>query len=154
MANTYTQIFIHYVFAVKYRGCFIAPSWQQELYAYIIGVIENRRHKVYAIGGMRDHIHILVSMSPTQSISDLVQETKRASSLWIKERHLIDGNFAWQEGFGAFSYGKSQINNVVHYIQTQKEHHLGKTFNEEYLDFLKIFDVEYDEHYVLKTPEE
>ena len=102
MANTYSQLYIHLVFAVKNRGCFIAPSWQQELYAYIIGIIENRHHKVYAIGGMRDHIHILVSMSPTQSVSELVQETKRASSLWVKEHHLIDGNFAWQEGYGAF----------------------------------------------------
>ena len=113
---------------MKNRGCFIGPSWQQELYAYLTGVIENRRHKVYAIGGMRDHIHILVSMSPAQSVSELVQETKRASTLWIKERHLVDGNFAWQEGFGAFSYGKSQVNNVVTYIQNQKQHHLGKTF--------------------------
>jgi len=154
MANTYTQIYVHFVYAVKYRGCFIAPSWQQELYAYIIGVIEKRRHKVYAIGGMRDHIHIFVSMSPTQAISDLAQETKRASSLWIKERRLIDGNFAWQEGFGAFTYSKSQVDAVVNYINHQKEHHLGKTFNEEYLEFLDLFGVEYDERYVLKTPED
>ncbi|MBO4675442.1 MAG: IS200/IS605 family transposase [Elusimicrobiaceae bacterium] len=154
MANTYTQLFVHFVFAVKYRGCFIAPAWQQELYAYIIGVIENRHHKVYAIGGMRDHIHVFVSMSPTQSVSELVQETKRASTLWIKERHLVDGNFAWQEGFGAFTYGKSQVDAVAHYINNQKEHHLGKTFNEEYLDFLRLFEVKYDERYVLKSPEE
>ena len=154
MANTYSQLYIHLVFAVKHRGCFIATSWQQELYAYLIGVIENRRHKVYAIGGMRDHIHILVSMSPAQSVSDLVQETKRASTLWIKEHHLVDGNFAWQEGFGAFSYSKSHVDAVVKYINNQKQHHLGKTFNEEYLDFLRLFEVEYDERYVLKTPED
>lgn len=150
MANTYTQLYIHLVFAVKNLGCFIGPSWQQELYAYLIGVIENRRHKVYAISGMRDHIHILVSMSPTQSVSELVQETKRASSLWIKEHHLVDGNFAWQEGFGAFSYGKSQVDSVVNYINHQKEHHIGKTFREEYVEFLKIFNVEYEERYVFQ----
>ncbi len=154
MANTYSQLYIHLVFAVKNRGCFIGPSWQQELYAYLTGVIENRRHKVYAIGGMRDHIHILVSMSPAQSVSELVQETKRASTLWIKERHLVDGNFAWQEGFGAFSYGKSQVNNVVTYIQNQKQHHLGKTFREEYEEFLKIFEIEYDERYVFHQVED
>ena len=150
MANTSSQLFIHVVFAVKNRGCFIAPSWQQELYAYIIGIIENRHHKVYAIGGIRDHIHILVSMSPTQSVSELVQETKRASTLWIKEHHLVDGNFAWQEGFGAFSYGKSQVDAVVKYINTQKEHHIGKTMQEEYIEFLKLFGVEYDERYVFQ----
>ena len=154
MANTCSQLYIHLVFAVKNRGCFIGPSWQQELYAYLTGVIENRRHKVYAIGGMRDHIHILVSMSPAQSVSELMQETKRASTLWIKERHLVDGNFAWQEGFGAFSYGKSQVNNVVTYIQNQKQHHLGKTFREEYEEFLKIFEIEYDERYVFHQVED
>ena len=151
MANTYSQLYIHLVFAVKNRGCFIAPSWQQELYAYIIGIIENRHHKVYAIGGMRDHIHILVSMSPTQSVSELVQETKRASSLWVKEHHLIDGNFAWQEGYGAFSYGKSQVNAIANYINHKKEHHIGKTMREEYLEFLRLFDVKYDDRYVFQA---
>ena len=153
MANTNTQLYVHLVFAVKHRGCFIAPSWQQELYAYIIGVIENRHHKVYAIGGMRDHIHIFVSMSPTQSVSELVQEVKRASTLWIKERHLVDGNFAWQEGFGAFSYSKSHVSKVVAYIQNQKQHHVGKTMQEEYIEFLKLFGVEYDERYVFQPVE-
>lgn len=154
MANTYSQLYIHLVFAVKNRGCFIAPNWQQDLYAYIIGIIENRRHKVYAIGGMRDHIHILVSMSPTLSVSDLVQETKRASTLWIKDQHLIDGNFAWQEGFGAFSYSKSQVSKVAAYIQNQQKHHVGKTMREEYIEFLQLFGVEYDERYVFQEVED
>ena len=150
MANTYCQLYTHLVFAVKHRGCFIADTWRDELYKYITGVIENRKHKVYAIGGMRDHVHILVSMSPTQSVSELVQETKRASTLWIKERHLVDGNFAWQEGFGAFSYGKSQVNSVVNYIRNQEMHHRGKSMKEEYIDFLKIFGRDYQEEYVLQ----
>ena len=150
MANTYCQIYIHAVFAVKHRGCFLADSWRPELYRYITGVVQGLGHRLYAIGGMRDHIHILVSMAPTQSVSDMVRDVKRASAMWIKERHLVDGNFSWQEGFGAFSYGKSQVDNVVNYINNQKQHHIGKTFREEYIDFLRIFDIDYDERYIFK----
>ena len=150
MANTYCQIFVHIIFAVKYREGVIAPSWQQELYSYMVGLVENREHKVLAIGGMKDHIHILVSMSPKKSVSDLVHDIKRASTNWVKERHFVRGRFAWQEGYGAFSYGKSQIDKVVHYIRNQKEHHIGKTMKEEYIDFLKAFGTVFDEKYVLK----
>ena len=94
MANTYNQIYIHIVFAVKYRDAAIAKSWRQELYQYIIGLIEHRGHKVYAVGGMSDHIHILASLSPKQAISELVQEVKRASSLWIKEKGFVRCRFA------------------------------------------------------------
>ena len=153
MANTYSQLYIHLVFAVKYRGGFIAESWQQELYQYIVGVIENRSHKVYAIGGMSDHIHILVSLSPKQAISELVLEVKRASSLWIKEKQFVRCQFAWQEGFGAFSYGKSQVDNVVKYIQNQESHHAKHTFRDEYVSFLKLFGIEYDEKYVFREME-
>lgn len=153
MANTYCQIYIHAVFAVKYRGCLLGDSWRQELYRYINGVVQGLGHKLYAIGGMRDHIHILVSMSPTQSVSDMVRDIKRASAMWIKEQHYIDGNFAWQEGYGAFSYSSSQVDKVVRYINHQKQHHIGKTFREEYIDFLKLFKVDYDEHYVFKDVE-
>lgn len=153
MANTYNQIYIHLVFAVKYRDAVIDKSWRQELYQYIIGVIANRGHKVYAIGGMSDHIHILVSLSPKQAISELVLEVKRASSLWIKEKQLVRCQFAWQEGFGAFSYGKSQVDNVVKYIQNQESHHAKHTFRDEYVSFLKLFGIEYDEKYVFREME-
>ena len=148
MANTYNQIYIHLVFAVKYRDAVIDKSWRQELYQYIIGLIGKRGHKVYAIGGVSDHIHILVSLSPKQAISELVQEVKRASTLWIKEQKLVRCRFAWQEGFGAFSYGKSQIDNVVKYIQNQEEHHSKHTFRDEYLSFLKLYEIDHDEKYV------
>ena len=148
MANTYSQLFIHLVFAVKYRAAAIDKPWRQELYQYIIGLINNRGHKVYAIGGVSDHIHILVSINPSQSISDLVQNVKRASTLWIKEKGFVKSNFAWQEGFGAFSYGKSQVDNVVKYIQNQENHHSKQTFKDEYISFLKLFGIEYDEKYV------
>ena len=150
MANTYNQIYIHFVFAVKYRDAAIAKSWRQELYQYIIGLIEHRGHIVYAIGGMSDHIHILVSLSPKQAISELVQEVKRASSLWIKEKRFVRCCFAWQEGFGVFSYSRSQVDNVVKYIQNQEKHHEKRTFREEYVSFLQLFGIEYDDKYVFQ----
>ena len=153
MANTYNQIYIHLVFAVKYRASVIAKSWRQELYYYITGLIENRGHKVYAVGGMSDHIHILVSLSPKQAISELVLEVKRASSLWIKEKRFVGCKFAWQEGFGAFSYSKSHIENVVRYIQNQETHHEKRTFGEEYVSFLRLFGVDYDEKYLFREME-
>ena len=148
MANTYSQIYIHLVFAVKYRDASLDKSWRNELYQYIIGLVENRGHKVYAIGGIYDHIHILVSMSPKQSVSDLVHDVKRASTLWIKEKQYVRCRFAWQDGYGVFSYGKSQVDNVVKYIRNQEEHHLKHTFRDEYIEFLKLFGIEYDERYI------
>ena len=153
MANTYNQIYIHLVFAVKYRDAVIDKSWRQELYQYIVGLIANRGHKVYAIGGMSDHIHILVSLSPKQAISELVLEVKRASSLWIKEKQFVRCQFAWQEGFGAFSYGKSQVDSVVKYIQNQETHHAKHSFRDEYVSFLKLFGIEYDDRYVFREME-
>ncbi|GHT35897.1 transposase [Bacteroidia bacterium] len=153
MANTYTQIYIHYVFAVQNRLGLIQKHWRDELYKYMTGTITNKGHKLLQIGGMPDHVHALVSMSPKQSPSDLMADVKRSSSLWINEKRLVVGNFSWQEGFGAFSYGKSQIPNIAHYIETQEEHHKKRTFMEEYVEFLKLFEIEYDERYVFKPIE-
>ena len=150
MANTYNQIYIHLVFAVKYRDAAIDKSWRERLYQYIVALVENRGHKVYAIGGMFDHIHILVSLSPKQAISELVMEVKRATTLWIKEKGFVRCRFAWQEGFGAFSYGKSQVDNVVNYIRNQEQHHGKHTFHEEYVELLKIFGIDYNEQYLFK----
>jgi REP element-mobilizing transposase RayT len=153
MANTYTQIYIHYVFAVQNRTGLIQKRWQDELYKYMNGTVVNKGHKLLSIGGMPDHIHALVSMSPKQSSSDLMADIKRSSSLWINEHRYVVGNFIWQEGFGAFSYGKSQIPDVANYIETQEQHHKKRTFKEEYLEFLKLYDIEYDERYVFKPIE-
>ena len=153
MANTYTQLYIHLVFAVKYRDASLDKSWRPRLYQYMIGLIEHRGHKVYAIGGIYDHVHILVSMAPKQSVSELVEEVKRASTFWIKENRLVRTRFAWQDGYGAFSYGKSQISSVVSYIQRQEDHHLKHTFRDEYLSFLKLFEIPYDEKYVFREME-
>jgi REP element-mobilizing transposase RayT len=152
MANTYTQIHIHAVFAVQNRISLIQKEWQDELYKYITGIIENNGHKQLQIGGMPDHVHILFGMRPTQSISDLMQDIKGSSSLWINKKRLVIGKFSWQEGYGAFSYGKSQIDRVVKYIEQQEKHHKKRDFAEEYLELLKLFDIEFDERYILKNP--
>jgi REP element-mobilizing transposase RayT len=150
MANTYTQIHIHVVFAVQNRMSLINKSWQERLYKYIIAIIQKYGHKVLSIGGMSDHIHIFFGFRPTQALSKLMQEVKRDSSEWINNQNLTMGKFSWQEGYGAFSYGKSQISNVINYIETQEKHHKKRTFREEFLEFLKSFDVEYDERYIFK----
>ncbi|MDR0437847.1 MAG: IS200/IS605 family transposase [Bacteroidales bacterium] len=153
MANTYTQIHIHAVFAVQNRLSLIQKQWQDELYKYITGIIANSGHKLLQIGGMPDHIHILFGMRPTQSLSDLMQDIKGSSSLWINEKRFVQGRFSWQEGYGAFSYGKSQIDSVVKYIQQQEKHHKKRSFEEEYMELLKLFNIEFNEKYILKNPD-
>jgi len=153
MANTYTQLYTHFVFAVQNRLSLINEGWQTDLYKYISGIIDQQGHKLFAINGMPDHIHVLVSMNPKQAPSDLMYHIKRSSSLWINEMKFVAGKFSWQEGFGAFSYDKSQVSVIAKYIENQQKHHLKKTFQEEYLDFLKAFEIEYDERYVFKTIE-
>ena len=153
MANTYTQIYIHYIFAVQNRLGLIQNRWRDELYKYMTGTITNKGHKLLQIGGMPDHIHVLVSMSPKQSSSDLMADVKRSSSLWINDKRLAMGKFSWQEGYGAFSYGKSQISDIANYIENQETHHKRRTFMDEYIEFLKLFEIEYDERYVFKPVE-
>jgi len=150
MANTYTQIYIHTVFAVENRICLIKESWREELHKYITGVIQNNKHKLIAINSMLDHIHIFIGMKPFQSISDLLQEIKQSSSKWINKNSFVLGRFNWQAGYGAFSYSHSQIDSVVKYIQNQRDHHKKKTFRQEYVEFLKQFDVPYDERFIFK----
>ena len=153
MANTYSKIYLHFVFAVQNRMSLISPSWQNDLYKYMAGIILKNNHKAYCINGMPDHVHALVSMNPKQSPSDLMHDVKRSSSLWINENKLVRGKFSWQEGFGVFSYGNSQIPSIANYIETQKEHHAKHTFIEEYKALLKVFEIEYDEQYVYKEIE-
>ncbi|MBP6182240.1 IS200/IS605 family transposase [Flavobacterium sp.] len=150
MANTYTQIHIHFVFAVKFRHGIIQSKWKEDLYKYMTGIIQNDNHKLFAINGMPDHIHILIGLRPVQSISDLMKNVKQSSSKWINKNKLTNGHFEWQEGYGAFSYSKSEIGQVVNYIQNQELHHKKKTFREEYLDFLEKFEVDYDDTFIFK----
>lgn len=153
MANTYTQIHIHGIFSAQNRDCVINNSWKDELYKYITGIIKNNQHKPLVINGMPDHIHVLFGMRPSQSLSDLMQDIKGNSSKWINEKGFLKCRFSWQEGFGAFSYSKSQLPNVIEYINNQEAHHKKKCFIEEYKEFLKAFNIDYDERYIFKPIE-
>ena len=148
MANTYTQIYIQIVFAVKGRHSLIPANRKEELFKYITGIVKNRDQKLIAINGMSDHIHIFVGMKPNIALSDLVRDIKAGSSGFINENNWLRVKFHWQEGFGAFSYSQSDIDRVVRYIQNQEAHHRKKTFNEEYVNMLKEYSVQYDDRYL------
>jgi REP element-mobilizing transposase RayT len=150
MANTYTQIHIHAVFAVQNRLSLITESWRNRLYNYIAAIIQNHEHKLLAINGMPDHVHILFGMRPIQSLSDLMQDIKSDSSRWINENRLVAGRFSWQAGYGAFSYSKLQIPSVIRYIKNQEQHHRQKTMREEFEDLLIFHGILYDTKYILK----
>lgn len=153
MANTYTQLHIHLVFAVKYRAAMIQKEWKERLHQYITGIIQNNKHKMLQINSMPDHIHIFIGLHPDQSISALVKNVKAESTKWIKENKFCKSAFAWQEGFGAFSYSKTHVDNVIRYIQNQEVHHQKENFPDEYRKMLKTFEIEYEEKYVFKEPE-
>lgn len=149
MPNTYTQLYIQFVFAVKGRNSFIKESFRDELEKYICGIVRNKNHKPLAIYCMPDHTHLLVGLHTSQSIADLMKEVKVSSSEFIKEKKWANG-FYWQEGYGAFSYAKSQLDSVVKYILNQPERHKKKTFRQEYIDFLERFEIEFDEKYLFE----
>ncbi len=153
MANTYTQIHIQSVFAVQNRDAVINSKWKDELYRYITGIIQGREHKLLAIGGMPDHVHILFGFRPIQSLSELMHEIKGNSSRWINEKGYLRCKFSWQEGYSAFSYAKSDLKNVIRYIQNQREHHRKITFTEEYVALLKELEIVYDLRYIFKPVE-
>lgn len=148
MANTYSQITIHCVFAVKGRENIIAQSWRDRLHSYLSGIITEKGAKALAVGGWKDHVHILVGLPVTISVSDFMSSVKANSSKWINEQRFVPGKFQWQPGYGAFSYSKSQRDTVVKYIINQEEHHKTKTFREEYIKMLTDFEVIYEEKYI------
>ena len=148
MPNTYSQIYIQIVFAVEGRQNLISPRHREELHKYIAGIVSNRKQKLIAIFCMPDHSRMLVGISPAIAISDLVRDIKAGSSNFINEKKWVRGRFNWQEGFGAFSYARSQIGAVSDYILEQESRHEGRTFRNEYLSLLKKFDVEFDERYL------
>jgi len=151
MANTYTQIHIQFVFAVKYRSALIHRSWKDRLHRFITAMVQKRGHKMLQINSEPDHIHMLVGMRPHQDMSSLMQIIKSESTLKINDNKLCPGKFAWQEGFGAFSYSKKDVPNVIRYIQNQQKHHAKKTFRQEYVELLEKFGVDYDPRYIFKT---
>ncbi len=150
MANTFSQIYIHCVFATKDRNSAISKTWKDELYKYICGIVNNSNQKVYAINGVSNHIHILISIKPNCLLSDLVRDIKASSSKWVNTKSFVKGKFQWQEGFGSFSVSQSQLDKVIAYIDNQEEHHRKLPFKEEYLGFLKSYNIEYDEKYVFQ----
>jgi putative transposase len=150
MANTFSKIYIHIIFSVKGRHNLIQKTWKEELYKYICGIVNGKKQKVYAIGGMADHIHILLSIKPNITLSDIVRDIKANSSKWINDKGFVKDKFQWQEGFGAFSYAQSQVDNVIAYINNQEQHHQKKTFKDEYLDLLHKFSIDFDEKYVFE----
>lgn len=150
MPGTFSQIYIHVVFAVKGRENLIAKSWKDELHKYIAGIIKGKEQKSIIVNGMPDHIHTFIGLRPSMAVSDLVRDIKNNSSNFVNERKFVKGKFSWQEGYGSFSYSHSQINNVYNYVLNQEEHHRKKTFREEYLELLQKFEVEFDEKYLFE----
>jgi putative transposase len=149
-SGTYTQIYIHLVFAVKNRESVLIPSIQEEVFKFIAGTINSMKHKSLAVNGMTDHIHCFLGLYPMQSISELVKEVKRSSTNLINQNKWLPGKFEWQTGFGGFSYSRSQIDSVIKYIVDQKIHHKKQTFKDEYFGFLKKFQVEYNPDFLFK----
>ena len=148
MANTYTQITIQAVFAVRYRQSLIDPSFENDLYKYMTGIIQSEGHKMLQINGMPDHIHILFGMRTHQSLADLMKIVKAKSSKWVNKNNLSPHKFAWQNGFGAFSYSQDSLPYVARYIANQKQHHLKKSFKKEYKKILEEYEVEHESEYV------
>lgn len=154
MANTYTQIYVHIVFAVEGRQNLVKPEYNDELQKYVTGIVSGRKQKLIAINNMPDHLHVLVGLKPDVALSDLVRDIKANSSKFINEKRWVVGRFSWQEGFGAFSYSRSQLSTVIHYIENQQKHHARKSFREEYIELLEKFNVDYDRRYVFKSDDE
>jgi putative transposase len=148
MANTYSSLFYHVVFSTKQRTKFIRPEIEQRVWAYLGGVASRQGAKTVQIGGMEDHVHVLLMAPPKVSPAELVRRIKGDSSRWIHEVFPELRNFGWQDGYGVFSVSRSNVPQVVKYIQNQREHHRVRTFQEEYLLFLKKHQVAYDERYV------
>lgn len=150
MPGTFSQIYIQLVFAVKARQSLIQTSWEEELYKYITGIVTHKGQKLLAINGMPDHIHLLIGIKPACCLSDLVREIKKSSNAWVEEKGFCPSKFQWQEGYGAFSYSHSSLDQVISYIHNQKDHHRKKTFQEEYKSLLTLFQIDYKDEYLFE----
>src|SRR6266550_606643 len=150
MANTFSQIYIQTVFAVNGRLSLVRPEFKEDLYKYITGIVKKNGQKLISINGMSDHIHILIGLKPAMALADLVRDIKADSSNFINKNKWVRGKFSWQEGYGAFSYGHSQLDTIIAYIQNQERHHSRRSFKNEYLTLLRKFDIAFEEKYVFK----
>ena len=150
MADAFSQIYIQYVFAVKGRENLLQQPWREEVFKYMAGIVKGKNQKPIIVNGVSDHVHVFVGLKPAMNISDLIRDIKNNSSNFINDQKFLKGKFSWQEGYGAFSYSHSQIDSVYQYIANQEEHHRKKTFREEYIEFLKKFEIEYNEKYLFE----
>jgi putative transposase len=150
MANTFSQIYIQTVFAVSNRQSLIKPEFKADLYKYVSGIVRNQGQKLITINGVADHVHLLIGLRPAMALADLVQEIKADSTNFINKKRWVRGRFSWQEGYGAFSYGHSQLDTIIRYIQNQEKHHSRRTFRDEYLTLLRKFDIAFKEKYVFE----
>ena len=150
MANTYTQLNVQTVFAVKGRDNILAPDIRTKLFEYITGILRNNKQFPLAINGYKDHVHIFFELNPDSSLSHVLEVVKSNSSKWINSNHFLPGRFEWQRGYSGFTYSRSQRNNVIQYIMNQENHHKSQTFREEYLEILRKFEMEYDERYIFE----
>jgi len=148
MADTYTKLFIHAVFAVRGRENIISSKWKDDLYKYITGIVTNNEQKLMIINGTPDHIHILIGIKPTIALSDLIRDIKANSSRFINEKRWVQGRFEWQHGFGAFTCNPAELDTIINYIKNQKEHHKIKSFKEEYIDLLNFNNIDYKTEYL------
>jgi REP element-mobilizing transposase RayT len=151
MANNYSQIYIQIVFAPEGRQSLIPKKHKEELHKYMTGIVTERRQKLLAVHCMPDHTHMLIGLKPSMALSDLVRDVKNASANFINRKRWVIGRFSWQEGFGAFSYGHSQLSGIINYIRDQERRHAKRTFREEYLRFLKKYEIEHDERFIFQT---
>jgi REP element-mobilizing transposase RayT len=150
MAGTYSQIYIQIVFAVQGRQNLLHKEWRDDVFKYMSGIIKNKGQKPIIVNGISDHVHVFVGLKPSMTLSDLVRDIKNNSSNFINDHTGVKGRFNWQEGYGAFSYSHSQIADVYRYILNQEKHHGKQTFEDEYMDFLKRFEIEHDVKYLFE----
>jgi putative transposase len=153
MPNTYTQLYIHIVFAVRFRRALLNTSWDHRLRGYISVIVQNHGHKMIVINNVSDHLHMLIGVNPTESLSQLMKQVKGESSEWINREKLTQQKFRWQEGYGAFTYSRSHLPGVIAYIENQQQHHQHRGFQDEFKDILNKFDIDFDEHYLFREPE-
>ena len=152
MANTYHQLYIQVVFAVKHRRAMLLPEFRQNVFGYMGEVINNLGHKTLIVNGVSDHVHCFIGLNPSQALSDLIREVKANSSRWINEQGFLEERFEWQSGFGAFSYARSQLDIVYRYVKNQEAIHEARTFRKEYLELLAHFEIDHDERYIFHDP--
>jgi len=152
MANTFSQIYLHYIFAVKHRQNLISPEHKEELHKYIAGLVRNRKVKLLAVHSMPDHTHLFVGITPATSISGFIKEIKVESNIFINSKGWVKGKFSWQEGYGVFSYSESQVKTVVNYVLNQEKHHHKQSFKEEYHELLRMFNISFEEKYSFDFP--